>query len=150
MTDATPGRDRIVSFSIDGKEFAFRRPSRADSAEANRRFIIKLSLSGDAQNADMLNAYDGAGLLWEARLEVGFAPRRVKGNILDLGEKVPSNWMLDGSVTFHDVNDDEFQRVCEYLSSAVYSVGDDDEIEIIDKQLDLLKKRKEVLEAKKK
>lgn len=150
MIDATPGRDRVITFTINGHEFGFRRPSRADSSEISRRFIYKLSLAGDTQSADMLNAYDGAGLLWESRLEVCLANRMVNSKVIDSGEKAPAHWKFDGEISFHDVEDSEFRSVTEYISSAVFSNGDDEEINVIKKQIELLEKRKELLEAKKK
>lgn len=147
---STPDRDRIITFTINGGTFRYRRPSRSDTAEVTRRFVSKLGKAKDIKESDILSIYDGTQLLWECRFEVGFSPRVISGKEISLGEKAPDHWYLDGEVSFHDVEDSEFDDVCAYLGTAIYMMDEDQELANIEKQLDLLTKRKEALESKKK
>lgn len=146
LTGATPGRDRIVSFTVRGHEFAFRRPSRADKAAIHRRNVVKLGVTGIPSDSELLMAYDGSGLTWESRLEVGLAPRPDK----NLGERAPSHWLKDGRIDFDEVNEDEFNEVCQYLSETVFELPPAEELASIDTRIANLQARREVvLKAKK-
>jgi len=119
---STPGVDRVVRFALNGSEFGCRRPSRGDLAEIHRRFAMKLTLTGVAGESDILNAYDGGALLWEARFEVCLLPRLKNGQALNLGERAPTHWTeqighngagLRTVISFADVDPDEFDDACE-------------------------------------
>lgn len=118
----TPGSGRLISFSIGDHAFGFRRPSRADVRDAYRVFAQSLSIGLTTVEADVLNTFDGAALLWEARLTVGLV-----GN---LGETAPAHWfkvvnLEPGKVVppkeidFSNVDPDEFGEVVEYLKGAL-------------------------------
>lgn len=127
----TPGVDRVIRFTIGAAEFGFRRPSRADMTDAYRRFVAKLASSGAP---DMFNHLAGDDLLWEARLEIGLVPRMRGGQVLDLGERAPSHWLvpvLDAAgkpighlVEFGNVDPDEFRAVVGYLAEALKKKAD--------------------------
>ena len=114
---STPGTDRVVRSHVGAHEFAFRKPSRGDLAEVWRRFAAKLVVSGIGTESDVLNAYDGGPLLWEARLEVGLVPRSAAAS---LGERAPTHWLAHednrpARVSFDQVDNDEFEAVCRAL-----------------------------------
>ena len=126
----TPGADRIVRFRIGANTFGFRRPSRADTREIQRRFVLKLvgSLGLDVE-ADLLNRYDGRRLLAEARCEVGLRPvARADGSLVDLGETAPAHWLEDSGsgtqkrqiVSFANVSEEELDAVDAYLEENVF------------------------------
>lgn len=146
LNGATPGRDRIVSFTIRGQEFAYRRPSRADRAAMHRRNVVKLGVTGIPADTELMQAYDGAGLTWESRLEVGLVPRPDK----NMGERAPSSWLKDGQINFDEVDEDEFNEVCQYLSEHVFTLPPDDELASIDTRIEALKARREVVVQAKK
>jgi len=120
-TTATPGRDRVVLFDVNGRPFGFRRPSRGDVAQTYRRFAAKSagSLGLPTEQHVLLN-WDGDALLWEARLEVGLAPRVEDGKVLDLGETCPPNWLRGGTISFESVDPEEFDSVCKFLDAEVF------------------------------
>jgi len=124
---ALPGRDRVIKLQIGGHEFGFRRPSRADVAEAFRRVAIKLQVpSGAGQRmveSDLLDRLDGYDRQWEARLEIGLRPRRNDPQ-LSLGETAPAHWLVEMGtagtfVSFDNVDPDEFAAVVAYLDAAL-------------------------------
>jgi len=112
---ATPGVDRVVTFTINGHSFGFRRPSRADEGDAQKRYVMKVAES------EMLAGLGGTNFFWESRLEVGLVPRRNRASQeINLGEKAPSHWFDDGVLSFDQVDPEEFKAVVEYLESEVF------------------------------
>lgn len=122
-----PGTARTVAFDVAGGHFVYRLPSRADLAETQRRFAAKVSPTGIAAESDILLAYDGNPLLWEARLEVGLVPYvRRDGTPATLGEDAPAHWFeqlppRDGQtperrISFANVMPEEFDVVVAYLA----------------------------------
>lgn len=103
--------ERVVRRIIRGHEFGFRRPTRGDEAEINRRFAAKLVVTGLQIETDMLNAIDGDSLLWEARLQVCLKTRQLGQKVLDFGETAPAHWLNDGVISFDRVDADEFTEV---------------------------------------
>jgi len=114
----TPGPARVLRFEVGGHSFGYRTASRADEADALRRFALKTALAPDA-----LNDLDGDNLLWEARLEIGLRPRkRSNGEAIDLGEHAPPHWVetSDGItvITFEEVPVEEFRDVIAAIRAA--------------------------------
>ena len=120
MSDAvvvTPGQGRVIVFQVNGFEFGYRRPSRADIADTRRKQALKMApatgLPVEAQTIDIL---DGDNLRNEASLEIGLVPRKLSdGTILDQGERAPAHWLEAGKVSFVKVDPEEFDAVCAYL-----------------------------------
>lgn len=124
--EPTPGRDRVLRFTIRGHEFGFRRPSRADRAaaallESQRRTFA----SGDPNR---LLAEIDPWLRWECILEVGFLPRRnVNNQVVQLGERLPPHWLEWMTIgenqvpvfSLAQVDPEEFEAVVAYVSDAL-------------------------------
>lgn len=129
----TPGVGRLIRFALHGHAFAFRRPSRADAAEAYARVAQRLQSVGSPDPGSLtnwLNFLDGYRLLWEARLEIGLRPMRTRtGQVVSLGETAPAHWLeevrnergelVECVISFKHVDPDEFDAVVEYLEEVL-------------------------------
>ncbi len=122
----TPGADRVLQFFVGAQSFSIRRPSRADLAEIWRRFARKVAGTGLPLESDLLNTYDGQGLLAEARFEVLLMSKTgPRGDVIDLGERAPAHWqrpILDGEsktvatiIAFDKVDPEEFDGAAEQI-----------------------------------
>lgn len=119
---ATPGVDRVVLFTVRGHEFGFRRPSRADLSDVARRFALKIApVTQSDIESRTIELLEGPALEWEARLEIGLAPRHARdGKSINLGERAPGHWLDNGAVSFANVDPEEFNEVCAFLQAAVF------------------------------
>lgn len=128
----TPGRDRVVFVQVGGHQFGYRKPTRADVAEAHRKLTAKLTATAvlpGAPEADILNNMNGKSFQWEARLEIGLLPRRRGNEVINLGESAPEHWLwierdADGKelrrqVSFDEVDPAEFDAVVAALEQAL-------------------------------
>lgn len=118
----TPGRQRVYHFTVNGKNFGFRRPSRADERDVTRLYATKTTgIFGTESERTTIEAVDGERLRWEAYFEVCLIPRNGK----DLGEFVPPDWMVAGAPTgmrvmFDDVDPEEFDAVVAAVDTEVF------------------------------
>ena len=119
----TPGAQRIITFTINGGTFAFRRPSRADEAEVARRTAVAIV-------NDTHDRLDGLKIQFDSQLEVGLRPRVTRtGEELNLGETAPAHWLepivdfdkkvIGQRISFANVMLSEYNEVVEYLTKAL-------------------------------
>lgn len=118
-----PGSNRVITVTVNGSTFGYRRPSRADDAEVKRRLAIKLSMAGLMNASNILDQMDGGGLEWEARFEIGLLPPMRDGREQESrGETAPAHWIkvtrtdekgnpLERMVSFDEVPPEEFAEV---------------------------------------
>lgn len=121
-----PGQDRVVRVSVRGHEFGYRRPSRADLSDVTRRYALKVTgATGLNVETDVIQAMDGKPLQDEARLEIGLVSRRTRdGKTLALGETAPTHWLVDGVVSFDNVDPEEFDEVVAAIDAALAKKND--------------------------
>ena len=123
-----PGQNPVVSVEVNGHQFVFRRPTRADVREAYRSFTRKLLVTGlpGSNESDVLNTLDGQRLLWEAKLEIGLMDRRRGTETVAHGEIAPEHWLWversDGKeiarrINFDMVTPEEFDAVTKAIEA---------------------------------
>lgn len=119
------GTQRVVTVTVNGHRFTYRRPSRFELAEIRRRYVGKVTQWGRARETETntLNNLD-PDLEWDARFEIGLLPGEEDGKVIDRGETAPPHWfgkLPDGTacVSFVKVDPAEFVAVRDAVRAAV-------------------------------
>ena len=131
-----PGVSRVVTVTVNGRQFGYRRPSRGDEAEHRRMFALKLSMAGFANAATILDQLDGNPLEWECRLAIGLLPPIINGaEAASRGECAPDDWIevlktddkgnvLARRISFENVDPDEFVAVIRAIDEQLTAIAD--------------------------